>query len=78
MGSKSWILIGIIFLIILAFIAVLWENVFKYVGLSEVQKTTMQNLENNCKNDPEVNTEVCLKSAEFMLEALKRGNSMTP
>ena len=78
MGSKSWILIGIIFLIILAFVAVLWGNVFKYVGLNEVQKRNIQNMENNCRNDPEINTENCLHAAEKMLEVMKRVESMRP
>ena len=78
MGSKSWILIGIIFLIILAFVAVLWENVFKYVGLNEGQKRNIQNMENNCKTDPEINTENCLHAAEKMLEVMKRMESMRP
>ena len=72
MGSKSWILIGIIFLIILAFIAVLWENVFKYAVLNETAKRTFQSFEQSCKShDTAAEQRNCMDSVNQMIENFK-------
>ncbi len=69
MGTKSWILIGIIFLIILAFVVVLWENVFKYVGLNETQKRTFQSIEQGCKShDTAAAQRNCMNAVNQMIE----------
>ena len=69
MGSKSWILIGIIFLIILAFVVVLWENVFKYAGLNQVQKRTFESFEQGCRShDTAEQQRNCMAAVNQMIE----------